>query len=112
MPQWTALSPSQHADQRFLPRDGYHFAAQLNIAGIFLAELPKLLPHYVVVFIKEGRHFLPMVLLGVGQKNLYVAPNGKWLGSYVPASVRGYPFVLATNEFGEKFFALDKQHLS
>jgi hypothetical protein len=112
VPQWIALSPGQHAGQRFLPRDGYHFAAQLNVAGLLLAELPKLLPHYVLVFIKEGRHFLPMVLLGVGQKNLYVAPNGKWLGSYVPASLRGYPFVLATNELGEKFFALDASQLN
>jgi hypothetical protein len=112
MPQWIALSPSQHAGQRYVPRDGYQFAAPLNVAGILLAELPKLLPHYVVVFIKEAEHYQPMVLLGVGQQNLYVAPNGKWLGSYVPASVRGYPFILANNEQGKKIFALNAEHLS
>ncbi|UBR52144.1 hypothetical protein KF947_18625 [Halomonas sp. FeN2] len=45
-----------------------------------LAELPKLLPHYVVVLLKEGEHYQLMVLLG--ERNLYVAPDGKWLGSY------------------------------
>ena len=113
MPQWIALSPTQHAGQGYLPRDGYHFADQLNVAGILLAELNKLLPHYVVVLIKEGEHFQPMVLLGVGERNLYVAPNGKWLGTYVPASLRGYPFTLANSEKpGEKVFAIDEQHLS
>ncbi len=113
MPQWIALSPSQHAGLGYLPRDGYHFADQLNVAGILLAELPKLLPHYVVVLLKEGDHFQPMVLLGVGERNLYVAPNGKWLGTYVPASLRGYPFTLANSEQpGEKVFAIDADHLS
>lgn len=111
MPQWIALSPSQHAGQRYLPRDGYHYATPLNVAGILLAELPKLLPHYVVVFIKEGEHFQPMVLLGIGEQNLYVAPNGKWLGGYVPASVRGYPFILANNERGEKVLPLIRSTL-
>lgn len=113
MPQWIALSPTQHAGLGYLPRDGYHFADQLNVAGILLAELNKLLPHYVVVLIKEGEHFQPMVLLGVGERNLYVAPNGKWLGTYVPASLRGYPFTLANGEQqDEKLFAIDEQHLS
>ncbi|TDV99035.1 SapC protein [Halomonas alkaliantarctica] len=113
MPQWIALSPSQHAGLGYLPKDGYHFADQLNVAGILLAELPKLLPHYVVVLLKEGEHFQPMVLLGVGERNLYVAPNGKWLGTYVPASLRGYPFTLANSEQpGEKVFAIDADHLS
>jgi len=113
MPQWIALSPTQHAGQGYLPRDGYHFADQLNVAGILLAEMNKLLPHYVVVLIKEGGHFQPMVLLGVGERNLYVAPNGKWLGTYVPASLRGYPFTLANSEqLGEKVFAIDENHLS
>jgi len=113
MPQWIALSPTQHAGQGYLPRDGYHFADQLNVAGILLAELNKLLPHYVVVLIKEGERFQPMVLLGVGERNLYVAPNGKWLGTYVPANLRGYPFTLANSEKpGEKVFAIDEQHLS
>lgn len=113
MPQWIALSPTQHAGQNYLPRDGYHFADQLNVAGILLAELNKLLPHYVVVLIKEGEHFQPMVLLGVGERNLYVAPDGKWLGTYVPANLRGYPFTLANSDQpGEKVFAIDEQHLS
>jgi hypothetical protein len=112
MPEWIALSPSQHADQRYLTRDGYNFAAPLSVASIVLAELHKLLPHYVIVFLKEGEHYQPMVLLGVGEKNLYVAPNGKWLGNYVPASVRSYPFILANDEQGGKVFAIDAEHLS
>ena len=100
MPQWIALSPTQHAGQGYLPRDGYHFADQLNVAGVLLAELNKLLPHYVVVLVKEGEHFQPMVLLGVGERNLYVAPNGKWLA---PTCLRAYvvtplPWLIANSK--------------
>ena len=30
--------------------------------------------------------------------NLYVAPDGKWLGTYIPASLRAYSFKLARQE--------------
>lgn len=112
MTQWTALSPSQHRDKHHLPRDGYTFAQGQSVVGVLLAELPKLLPLYVLGFIQQGEEYTPVALLGLGQQNLYVAPNGKWLGSYVPATLRGYPFTLANSETGEKVFAIDADHLS
>lgn len=112
MPKWIALLPSQHADKHYLPRGGYNLAAEQSVADILVAELPKLLPHYVLCFIKEGERFQPVALLGFGQQNLYVAPNGKWIGRYVPASLRGHPFTLATSEQGEKVFAIDAEHLT
>lgn len=112
MTEWTALSPSQHRDKHHVPRDGYTFAQGQSVVGVLLAELPKLLPLYVLGFIQQGEHYTPVALLGLGQQNLYVAPNGKWLGGYVPATLRGYPFTLANSETGEKVFAIDADHLS
>jgi hypothetical protein len=113
MTQWIALSRSQHADQCYLPRDGYHVAANQPVVTILLAELTKLLPHYTLGFIKQGESYQPVALLSLdGQANLYVAPNGKWLGSYVPASLRGYPFTLANTEDGQKALCLDHAHLT
>ncbi|MEA2120073.1 SapC family protein [Halovibrio sp. HP20-50] len=112
MTEWTALSPSQHRGKHHLPRDGYTFAQGQSVVGVFLAELPKLLPLYMLGFIQQGEQYTPVALLGLGQHNLYVAPNGKWLGGYVPATLRGYPFTLANSETGEKVFAIDADHLS
>lgn len=111
--QWIAVSRSQHADRRYLPRDGYHFAANLSVASVLLAELSKLLPHYALGFIAEGEGYQPVALLSLdGQTNLYVAPNGKWLGRYVPASMRGYPFTLADTEDDQKALCIDQALLA
>lgn len=113
MSEWIALSRSQHAGQTYLPRQGYAFSAHQPVASILLAELGKLLPHYALGFIKQGDSVQPVALLGLdGQRNLYVAPNGKWLGSYVPASLRGYPFTLANAEDGQQVLCIEAQHLS
>jgi hypothetical protein len=113
MSRWIALSPSQHAEKGCLPRDGYTFAAGQPVAHILLAELSRLLPHYALGFIQQDEVFIPVALLSLdGQTNLYVAPNGKWLGSYVPASLRGYPFTLANTEVGQKALCINHAHLS
>lgn len=113
MPEWIAVSRSQHADHYYLPREGYHFAAHQPVATILLAELAKLLPHHPLGFIKQGEAYQPVALLSLdGQANLYVAPSGKWLGSYVPASLRGYPFTLANTDDGQKALCLNQAHFS
>ncbi|MCD6008528.1 SapC family protein [Halomonas sp. IOP_31] len=112
MPQWIAISRTQHAEHHYQPRQGYRFAAEQPVASILLAELPKLLPHYALGFIQQGEQYQPVALLGLdGQTNLYVAPNGKWLGSYVPASLRGYPFTLANTEDGQTALCIAQDHL-
>ena len=41
--------------------------------------------------------------------NLYVAPDGKWLGAYIPAALRAYPFQLAQQEgAGEFMLCIDE----
>jgi hypothetical protein len=38
-------------------------------------------------------------------KNLFVAPDGRWLGGYIPAALRGYPFkVLQDNSEPPRHF--------
>lgn len=113
MSQWIPLSPSQHAEKTCLPREGYTFAARQPVAHVLLAELPRLLPHYTLGFIRQSETLMPVALLSLdGQNNLYVAPNGKWLGSYVPASLRGYPFTLANTEDGQKALCVHRDHLA
>lgn len=103
MAQWIALSKTQHAKHSYLPRQGYSFAVNQAVAPVLLAELPKLLPHYALGFIQQETGYQAVVLLSLdGQNNLYLHSDGRWLGSYVPASLRGYPFTLANTEEGQK----------
>lgn len=111
MPEWVALSKTTHRDVQILSRDDYHFAAGERVVSVLLAELDKLLPHFVLGFIVRGESYVPVALLSLGgQRNLYVTSGGKWIGPYVPALLRGYPFALA-GEGEKRVLAVDAEQL-
>lgn len=108
-----ALSPSAHANKKFLPRDRYHFAKEKLFAPILLAELSHLIPHYLLGFLQDGDRFLAVALLGTADKNLYVNHDGMWLGGYVPSAFRGYPFAIAKDSQSEQnVFCLHEEAFS
>jgi hypothetical protein len=93
MTDWITLSRQEHTQQRLLRRQGYGFSATHTSAPVVLAELGKVVAHYALAFQYQGDTLAPVALLGT-QNNLYLAPEGRWLGGYVPASLRGYPLRL------------------
>ena len=111
MNQWVALSRTTHADSYYLPRQGYAFAANQQVTPIMLAELGRLLSQYVLGFVQQGERFQPVALLGLSGRNRYLHPDGRWLGDYVPASLRGYPFTLANAEDNQQVLCVDQAHL-
>jgi len=113
MPQWIAVSRTEHADRYYQPRQGYGFASEQAATPILQAELSKLLPHYTLAFVPQGLGYQAVALLSLdGQKNLYVHSDGRWLGTYVPASLRGYPFTLANTEDSKTVLCVDQSQLS
>jgi hypothetical protein len=112
MPNWIALSPSQHANKHYLPRQGYSFSTDQQAIPVLLAELSKLLPHYPLAFIQQDNIYQPVVLTGLGGgQNLYVNHDGKWLATYVPAFLRSHPFRLLTTESKQQVLCIQEDHL-
>ncbi|GAA5172965.1 SapC family protein [Modicisalibacter zincidurans] len=121
MSQWIAVSRTQHADSYFWPRQGYGFAAQEQVVPILIAELTKLLPHYTLGFIQQGegshqsshQHYQPVALTGLGgERNLYVHSDGRWLASYVPSILWGYPFRMAKADNDQPVLAIEQDSLT
>ena len=113
MTQWIPLSRTAHAEHGYTPREGYRHAAGQLIAPVMLAELAKCLPDYVLGFLAGDDGLLPVAVLGVEKdQNLYLHPDGRWLGHYVPAVLRGYPFVLAKSSNGERVLSIAADHLA
>ena len=113
MSKLIALSPTTHANKKFLPRDRYHFTKEKSFAPILLAEISHLIPHYPLAFLPEGEKFVAVALLGTAQKNLYVNHEGMWLGSYVPSVFRAYPFAIAQDaQSAQSVFCLHEEALS
>lgn len=113
MISWKPISKSEHADKRWRVREDYKFVMDNQIAQVLLNELPKVLPQFVLGFLKKDDGYALVAVLGIdGKRNLYVNNEGKWLGNYVPAAFRGYPFVLANDEKGDRLFCIDEDYLT
>ncbi|GJE43733.1 hypothetical protein AEGHOMDF_2912 [Methylobacterium soli] len=62
-----------------------------------------------LAFIQRDDHWSLAAVLGLlpGQ-NLYVDRNGAWLARYVPAALRGYPFMIGVQANGEPVLCVDE----
>lgn len=92
----TAFDTEQHKQLK-LPaeRKNFAFAAPANVLPLTFAEVGQAIHHYPVVFIAEGDNIGLVALTGLGNSgNRFVDAHGEWRpGAYIPAYVRGYPFL-------------------
>ena len=109
MPNYHAISPERHARQRWQRYSAYTFAAADSVVPLAAAELPKAVMSLPVGFIEQAGGFVPVAVLGLQPgKNLFVAPDGRWAGHYIPAAFRSYPFRLASTEDGRQVLCIDE----
>lgn len=96
MTQLIVLNSRDHLNLRVSPSPTSQTAG-MNAVSVIPHELPRLLAHYPVFFLKsqESGRFEPVALLGfeVGE-NLFYA-DGRWQVDYVPLQIQRHPFSLA-----------------
>ena len=90
MTELAAISPEHHAKKVWKHVTDYAFVAEDTVIPLVGAELSKVAPVMPIGFMKveAGYQLVAITSLQRGQ-NLYVAPDGKWLGGYIPAALRG-----------------------
>lgn len=92
-PYYHPILPSRHGSKRWRHHRSYKFAANQSLVPIVGAEMGVAAMALTIAFVVHGDGLVPVAVLGLEPgKNLYVAPDGSWLGSYVPATLRSYPF--------------------
>jgi hypothetical protein len=111
MPQFAAISRERHANKKWLRFSNYAFAAGEIIAPIVGAELARAALAMPCAFLQQsGRYTLVAVLSLIAGRNVFVAPDGRWLGPYVPAVFRLYPFrVLPTDKGDSVVLCVDEE---
>jgi hypothetical protein len=97
------LSRTRHAAWH-LERKGYEFCREVSSVPLVTAEFAAAALEYPVVFHEAADQVMPVAVLGIrpGQ-NLYLARQGDWQARYIPAFVRRYPFVFASNDNNTTF---------
>lgn len=107
------VNKERHAGKKIKQIEGFEFASNFHIASLMVHEFVRASAIYPVVFLedKEKDQFRPVALLGLeAGENLFVAEDGRWEGSYIPAIVRRYPFALAsTGEEGQFTVCIDEE---
>ncbi|MFK7160064.1 SapC family protein [Marinospirillum sp. MEB164] len=107
MPHYQALSRQQHQYAGVQPQSTFNFAAHQAVIPVLAEEVPHLLPTMALVFVpaqaEPAAHFQLMGLQSfLPDDNLYLHPDGRWLGGYQPAAYRGHPFKLLPEESSDR----------
>jgi hypothetical protein len=109
MPNLQPITRERHANQRFKRNPHYAFAASDAFVALVVQELPQAVVHVPVAFLANAGSFIPAALQSLKPgKNLCVANNGQWVGGYVPAAYKSYPFVLANTPEGKQVLCFDE----
>lgn len=95
MSDFHPVSQARHASKRWSRYTNYKFAASDSVAALVAAEFPKACMAFPTGFIRHEEAFSPVAVLGLGaEQNLFVTKDGRWIGGYIPAVYRSFPFRL------------------
>ena len=109
MPNYQVISQANYANKRWLRYTSYAFAMKEAVMPLAMAELPKAAISLPIGFIAQEDSFTPVAVMSVQpQKNLFVALDGRWIHSYIPAALRSYPFHLANTTDGQQVLCIDE----
>jgi hypothetical protein len=102
------ISLQQFANKKFQRTKNYAFASKELLAELVAKEFPKAALAMPIAFVAVGDAFSPVAVLGLNTgKNLFVSLDGRWIGRYIPAVFRGYPFSIAKTEDGRQVFCIN-----
>lgn len=105
MARYLPISKEHHQGQGWRKYGSYAFAAKDTAVPLLLEELSHALPTLPMAFRRpqEDGPFELVALFSLHPElNLFVHPEGRWLGGYVPAYYRGYPFRLIPAEASDR----------
>ena len=106
---YQAISRERHGEQRWQRPAHYAFAAGDALVPLTAAELPKAVLSLPLAFIEQAGAFVPVAVLGLQPgSNLFVTPDQRWAGNYIPAAFRSYPFRLAPTGDGQQALCIDE----
>jgi hypothetical protein len=103
------LDREKHQNLKLRAITNARFAAEVQNVPVVAAEFAEAALEYPLVFVKaDDEQWVAMALTGLNPgKNLFVKETGQWEARYVPASVRRYPFILASDGSGQFRVAVD-----
>jgi hypothetical protein len=90
------LNRETHRKLKIRPVASFAYAARVHSVPLAVSEFAAAGRQLPILFATDAnQNASPFALLGLRQdENLFVDPDGRWNGNYIPAFIRRYPFVL------------------
>jgi hypothetical protein len=105
-----AVTKDHYAGKTWHLANGCAFARQDAVVNLVTSELSTALMSFPIGFISGAKGYQLVGIQGFDQGvNLQVAPNGKWLGAFVPKAYRYQPFLLVSTSDGNKALCIDEE---
>lgn len=109
MPNIQPVTRARFAAQRWKRSPDYGFASTDALCPLVLQELPKAVLHMPITFVPGNGSFGLMALQGLRPgHNHFLDRDKRWLGAYVPAAYRSYPFFMAAADGGKQVLCFDE----
>jgi len=111
MANFIPITKTDFADKHWQRVSNYSFAAKDTICPLVIQELPKAQLSLPIAIAYINELPVPVALQSLAaNSNLLVDNNGKWIGKYIPAAYRGYPFLLANTEDDTQVLCYDEEY--
>jgi hypothetical protein len=109
MAEVVAVSKVRHASLTWQRPVNFLFASKDPVVVLGSHEVPRAIMSMAVGFMENmGTHIVVAVQgLKLGQ-NRFVSRDGRWLGDYIPATYRTYPFCLGRSPEGTDVLCVDE----
>lgn len=88
------LNKDKHKGLKLSPITNLLFAKDLKAVTLVKDEVKLIAKNYPIVF-SQGEFPTIMGLIALGDQNVAITGEGQWLGEYIPAMLRKYPFTIA-----------------
>jgi hypothetical protein len=109
-PEYHPVTPERHASKWWQAPSSYSWAARDTAVPLVGSELIRAALHLPIAFMRSGDALMPFAIVGLEPGvNLFVAHDGTWSGSYVPAALRSRPFALLPLQDGRRLLCIDEE---
>jgi hypothetical protein len=113
MGNFVVISKEQHKDKFWRRPENLKFTEKNTVVPVLLTELGRAVLAFPLVFVKHGENFIFSAMLGLAPgENLFLNKDGKWLGNYIPALIRAYPFRLVRANNNQLALAIDEDYIT
>lgn len=98
------VNKKDHQDLSLKGTGTLEFLRDVNSIPLTLPEIPLAAHEFPIVFSGNDDAVVPTLVVGIANdENLAINEDNKWIGRYVPAFVRRYPFVFSKSDEAESF---------